>query len=296
MGSMQRLSMSLPRLRRLALRFDSGRKLRPASIFPNTPWLRDLDVGESTIAELLLWPNLTTLHLGLISLDQLLQLLQSCYQINDITAQLALAPSTISGPRPFPHLHSLTLFRGKYAQAAVQSLTLPNLRRLELHSTVDSPLFLSFLKRSACALDHLTLGFNYNRTFQDCLATLPSLKSLEVEVNRWTMVHFRGLLDARAVVPRLRTLFMRVDTEDLDYSGFATSLKTRRRHSPDFQFLRLDIHQDSYDDDEGDTQWLPQRAKSLFEDLLADGLQIQVNWESEEGWPERWVDPCETFW
>ncbi|KAJ7739560.1 hypothetical protein B0H16DRAFT_1568414 [Mycena metata] len=299
-ASLQQLSISLPHLQHLAICSD---KMRPFSIFPSTPRVHDLYTSQISVSELGLYPNLTRLQLSTVSLKSLLQILQSRPKIICVAARLAptAVDSSISAPPPLKHLSSLTLY-GRNAPKAVESalklLTLPNLHHLELHVELElnPDSLLTFFSRSACALDHLTLGFNYSRTFQGCLAALPLLKSLEVEVNHRTMVHFRELLDTRALVPRLAALSMRVDTEDLDYAAFGKSLAMRRRHNPDFQSLRLDIHQDSYDDDDADTQWLPRRAKQVFERLMADGLQIQVNWESEEGWPERWVDPCETFY
>ncbi|KAJ7154161.1 hypothetical protein C8R46DRAFT_1297867 [Mycena filopes] len=110
------------------------------------------------------------------------------------------------------------------------------------------------------------------------------------------MADFRVLLAAPTLVPRLRTLSIRFGTNTLDYTRLVKSLTTRRHHNPELSSVRLDIHDyEDSDDGECDVQWLPPRTKTLLHDLLADGLQIQVNWtpnsllEESEGWPERWV-------
>ncbi|KAJ7121606.1 hypothetical protein C8R44DRAFT_876994 [Mycena epipterygia] len=306
--SLKQLRISLPRLECLSMDVEalaSSSKLRPISIFPNTPSLRDLSMHRRgigiSIPDLDLYPNVTRLKLSGVSLGLVLQILERRPQLIHLAAHLGEFTSPTPLSRTAVHLQSLVLSGGsKVAEAALNSLTLPHLRQLELHrvSGLKPSCLLSFLKRSACPLDHLTLGFNYSRTFKDCFAALPSLTSLEVEVNRYSMVHFCELLDAHALLPRLQTLSMRLDSERFNYAALAKALRARRSHagaSHRIEFVQIDLHQDSYDEDDEDSEWLPPRAVDEFTRLIAEGLQIQVVWESEEGWPERWVDSCGTF-
>ncbi|KAJ7455797.1 hypothetical protein FB451DRAFT_1277441 [Mycena latifolia] len=307
--SVKQLCISLPHLQRLAIdsehfRHTNSPELRPISIFPNTPSLRDLSIHHqrSSISELNMYPNLTSLQLPRVSPGMLLQILGSRPQIMQLTAYLDKSAPLIPAPTTVIHLHSLTMGGDlKSAEAALNCLTIPNLVRLELHIgfALKPSCLLSFLKRSACALDHLALAFNYSRSFIDCFTALPSLTSLRVEVNHYTMVHFRELLDAHALLPRLRALSIRVDTEKFDYTVLIKALRERRSRTASahrIEFLRLNLYQDSYDDDDDeDAQWLPPRVRDDFMRLRADGVQVRVIWESEEGWPERWVDRCESF-
>ncbi|KAJ7860170.1 hypothetical protein B0H13DRAFT_2355775 [Mycena leptocephala] len=279
--SLQQLCISLPRVHRLAISSEPRvpLELRPISIFPNTPSLRDLSIERASFSDLNVYPHLTRLGMS-GSLGTLLEMLESRHQINHLTFHLVQSSSMIVAPPPSTHLHSLVLSGDlKSVEIALNYLTLPNLGRLEVHQSelgLKPSALLSFLKRSAC-----------------------------------TMIHLHELLDSPSLLPRLRTLSMRVDTEKFSHTVLAKILRKRRRAEAvhRVEFLTFRLYQDSYDDD-GDTQWLPRRARDTR--LLAAGVQIRVIWESEEGWPDQWVgesyfacvfggnldisgDPCETF-
>ncbi|KAJ7121599.1 hypothetical protein C8R44DRAFT_920076 [Mycena epipterygia] len=299
--SLKQLRISLPRLECLAM--DSGTRtssseLRPISIFPETPSLRNLSmhcrgIGIS-IPDLDLYPNVTRLELSHVSLGFILQILDCRPQLIHLAAHLGEFASPTPVSQTAVHLQSLVLSGDpQNVLSALNCLTLPHLLRLELHISfgLGPSCLLSFFRRSTCPLDHLTLGFNYTRILKECSSAIPSLTSLEVKVNRYSMVHFRELLDAHALLPRLRTLSMRVDSEKFDYPALAKALRARRSRTDaqHVEFVQIHLHKDPYADDDEDDQCLPRRAVDEFTRLIAEGLQIRVIWGSEEGWPERWV-------
>ncbi|KAJ7766604.1 hypothetical protein B0H16DRAFT_1882659 [Mycena metata] len=313
--ALQQLSISLPHVRQLAVPFNLGAYLalespfRAITIFPNTPRLQDLAIGQCTISELGIYQNLTRLRLSQASIDQILQILQSRSQITDFTAVL-LRPSSsrsFSAPPPLTHIHSLALFEYEgdtVVEVMLGLLTIPNLRRLELGVNKQPPSLLAFLNRSACPLEHLSLGSNFA---QDCLAVLPSLKTLEVQVDPRTIIHFREVLEIPTLVPHLHALSVIVNdikdsddadpgvdnAKDFDYAAFARSLETRRRQNPNLRSLKLRLYH-TFEFGPPGTPWLPKHAREELERLIADGMRIQVNFALSLGWPEL-ADRCGTF-
>ncbi|KAJ7121603.1 hypothetical protein C8R44DRAFT_876991 [Mycena epipterygia] len=301
--------ISLPRLERLALDAANSPDLRPLfSIFPNTPSLRDLDVPRAnayhgfgiSIPILDLYPNLTRLALSHVSLGLVLQILECRPQLMHLAVHLPEPASPTPFPQTAVHLQSLVLSGdSSSAQAALNSLTLPHLLRLELDIGPRlTPLYLlSFLQRSACPLDHATLGLNCSPVFKELFMALRSLTSLKVQGNHYAMMHFYELLDERALLPCLQTLSMQVASENFHYAALAKTLRARRSRadaSHRIEFVHIDLYRESRSDDEDD-HWFPRWAVDEFTRLIAEGLQIRVVFESEEGWPERRVDYCESF-
>ncbi|KAF7352540.1 hypothetical protein MVEN_01219200 [Mycena venus] len=305
---LKRHHISLPNLRCLGMVAIWGTgpsQLQPSSVFPNTPLLRDLAIRERiSIPDLNHYPNLTKLELPNVSLGTVLQILECRPLIIHLIAHLGRTTvhTQSKSPQTAEHLQSLVLSGSRGGEAALNSLTLPHLLHLELHvRQIGSDCFLSFLQRSACALDHLTLGFIFSRSFEACLKALPLLASLEVEVNHRTNVHLCDTLNVRGLLPCLRNLHVQADCKEFDYTLLPKALWKRRSHvdaAGRIEFVKLDVYRHSYDDDDDqdeDHHWPPPHAAAEFTPLLVDGLRCQLIWEYEKGWPEPWVDPCATF-
>ncbi|KAJ7108193.1 hypothetical protein C8R44DRAFT_298004 [Mycena epipterygia] len=138
-----------------------------------------------------------------------------------------------------PPLESLVVRTG----FPLPALTLPHLRRLRYpldSSDLRISAFLSFITRSACMLQFLTLFVPlwHEETYLDCLRAVPSLVKLEVKLGGRNH-NFHEHLQSAVILPQLTELFVSEDGYEYDYAPLVRMLRARRDPHPTRAQLRL---------------------------------------------------------
>ncbi|KAJ7108182.1 hypothetical protein C8R44DRAFT_297984 [Mycena epipterygia] len=137
-----------------------------------------------------------------------------------------------------PPLESLVVRAG----IPLPALTLPHLRRLQYplgSSALSISAFLSFITRSACMLQYLTLSITLSdeETYLDCLRAVPSLVKLEV-APYGAHHHFYEHLQSPVVLPQLTELIVSEDGYKYDSAPLVRMLRARRDPHPTRAQLR----------------------------------------------------------
>ncbi|KAJ7610559.1 hypothetical protein DFH06DRAFT_1308684 [Mycena polygramma] len=189
-----------------------------------------------------------------------------------------------------PLLQCLTLH-----QLNLACFTLPTLRMLALdfedHDEVE--LVPSFITRSSCVLEHLSLPSHIDQAkFVACLQAAPSLTSLTVELDSLD-TFARTMSTEPPLLPLLRNLSIYLDPTgaDMNYPSLILFLHRRLSHPVRLNSVTLKIRS-LYEDAArmGDAEWFPRSAKAAFEPLIAQGLIVEVFCEGNYYWPEKSVD------
>ncbi|KAJ6476454.1 hypothetical protein C8R47DRAFT_1290262 [Mycena vitilis] len=227
------------------------------------------------------FPNLLHLELGIVTL------LRPPWEQapHPIATPLEQAPLT-------PRLRCLTLHR-----LSLSAFTLPTLRMLALDfDDHDEGDFVpSFITRSACDLEHLSLPSRMDHArIIACLQAAPSLTSLDVEIDD-LYAFIRTISMDPPLLPVIRNLTLHLDPQVLSYPDLIQFLRsrfsqpTRSRLSSVTLKLRS-VNSFGYARRMGDNEWLPRSAKAEFQPLIAQGLIVEVFCEGKYYWPEKRPD------
>ncbi|KAJ7142878.1 hypothetical protein C8R44DRAFT_692486 [Mycena epipterygia] len=301
---LQQNHILFPRLRRLALyipNVDAPESL--FSLFENTPTLCNLAfLGRPAwVPRLKRYPLLTSIELQNIAVQTLFDILNQLPQLLHFTAYLDLLdPMSPSLPMTTaPYLQSLILTGApRPATYALESLKLPGLRRLEMPHISK---LTSFLARSSCVLEHLTTRYAAyeGSDFIDCLKAIPSITSLDIELNEDIGDFVQNLAIHSWLLPHLCILTLRVIYVDSNYSPMhLLDLLHVRRNPPGSNATKLSLFQlhlpwDDYKDDD----WIrDDLVLTKFDELIAQGLTVELDYGDGTHWPvRRTVDLCGAF-
>ncbi|KAJ7194410.1 hypothetical protein GGX14DRAFT_576354 [Mycena pura] len=296
-----------PNLRQLAVlrKIPSSPNNHPILLgFSDAPLLSELKIhGDPGLPNLDLYPLLTNLEVHNIPATILHSILQQLPQLLHVTARLEQTTNTIRGPVTIaPSLQSFVLWGP--CSNILKSLTLPGLRRLELHTSDRHSSRPDFFRRSACALDHLAIALDQGMDeLADCLHAVPTVTSLVIRVIDDDMYSLACALRATPLpVPRLANLVIRVTTPspDFKYYPLVRALEVRAAHG----LVSVQIH--SFQRFWQEDGWLPP-AGCLDEltTLIADGMDVELRCDDEYSWNGRdgpyetqyigYSDPGETF-
>ncbi|KAJ7137541.1 hypothetical protein C8R43DRAFT_1109833 [Mycena crocata] len=278
-------------------------------LLQNAPALCEL--GLRTL-RLPLFPGLELLtHLEInqrISIVAFLDILATLPLLSNLTCGTIESPiGEGRTPRKFMQLVSLHLHSTEYVLAFI---TLPRLRCLGLGSRTQSELnpFLSFLSRSACILDRLSMSFGrayvrFSETqITQLLSALCSLKTIDFKLYEKLPLFLSSIDSTPSLLPRLEHLIVSVtpDSGKIDYEDVIDILKARRQSAKLRSFL-LKIQYCNLD--------YPPRhlypgnmENSAMEELIAGGLEFGIRHEDDDSveiWPEdsllAALDECEDF-
>ncbi|KAJ7085982.1 hypothetical protein C8R43DRAFT_312225 [Mycena crocata] len=278
-----RISGSFPYLHSLAIRSTHGggvsNDILRIAAPQNAPRLRairvlaELEILVQTLGS----SSLTTLELDRsVSLAEWNTIFQRFPNLQHLTASIAnrpLNPSRVPVPRTQPPLESLIMQTGD----PLPALTLPGLRHLQYHiGPRQVPTLLSFISRSACVLQHLSLlafGLDHKSLMQ-CLRAVPSLAKLEVHGPKNPAELYHELHSA-ALLPQLGELTVAEDGCYYDYEPVLAMLRARRDAAPLLHAfnLRLDVS----DDDPVDEIPAPDGTVAVeLRRLIDEGLRFHV--------------------
>ncbi|KAJ7441071.1 hypothetical protein B0H11DRAFT_2097024 [Mycena galericulata] len=176
-------------------------------------------------------------------------------------------------------------------------LTLPELRRLELHHPSQLEALSSFRIRSACILEHLALQVSTNAEFWELMRILPDFSGI-ISLDLDTYVYldfFTHCLQDTTLLPHLSSLRLNSWRNGIDYASLAWCLRIRNRDRKVLKSFTLDFDNPRVSELPG----LPTDDLILaaLESLVADGLKVQICC-SEGVWPsdtDRTVDHAERF-
>ncbi|KAJ7610558.1 hypothetical protein DFH06DRAFT_1485552 [Mycena polygramma] len=224
------------------------------------------------------FPNLLHLELGIVTL------------IHPPWEQAPLPIVTPLEQAPLtPRLRCLTLHR-----LSLSAFTLPTLRMLALdfedHDEVD--FVPSFITRSSCDLEHLSLPSHHHTKIIACLQAAPSLTSLDVEIDDLYAFTQTMSMDP-LLLPLLRNLSLHLDPEVLSYPDLIQFLRSRLSRPTRLNSVTLKLTSFSsfgYIRPMGDAEWFPRSAKAEFQQLIAQGLIVEVFCEGKYYWPEKHLD------
>ncbi|KAJ7605130.1 hypothetical protein DFH06DRAFT_261277 [Mycena polygramma] len=323
--------MKFPSLQRLGIPRDDHRDdYHCLSFFRNSPSLSALTILNDT-PDLTsdLYPSLTTIEVHGVLFETVLSILQRFPRLMHLSANLKVGGNTAPGqstdPLVVPHLQSLALRRVDIRD--VSRLTLPGLRRLDVHTdhyNTVFPVLLPLLARSSCALEHLGVPFWHGNEpgLVACLNAVPHLTSLTIDTDKDRSTY--GLLHALSsspLLPHLQTLSISAAYETFDYLAFVNLLQLRRNgvgpFAPPLQSVQLTLEQTEehrgleylrmLNATEVDTKeridhgdWLLRSVRVECAKLIAQGLRLMVGVGmsgSEFFWPGDIddFDFCKTF-
>ncbi|KAJ7190114.1 hypothetical protein GGX14DRAFT_408303 [Mycena pura] len=259
-------------------------------IFANSCCLDRSQLQILTNPELLnleLYPMLTTLEVDDIPVAILHSILQRLPQLLHLTAHLNSTHTTRGTVTIAPSLQSLVLsghyYRGQAPQCSniLEFLTLPGLRRLELIARDTFSSRPDFFRRSACALEHLTIPLDQGMTeLADCLHAAPSVTSLVVKIDgadhEGISSLFRTLDTTPLPVPGLYKLVLRTLFPYLEYHSLVQVLRVRAANGlVSFQICSADC-------------WRPHAGcLSSWTTLNADGVDLEAYYDNVFSWNVR---------
>ncbi|KAJ7681064.1 hypothetical protein DFH06DRAFT_1032310 [Mycena polygramma] len=169
----------------------------------------------------------------------------------------------------------------------LSSLTVPSLRRLELHTSWSDARsqLLPFVARSGCVLEHLRLHFGMPEDLASCLQALPALTSLDVYAIDYMTDFTRAISRAPPLLPRLSDLTIAADRQHFNFDYLIRSLHDRLPPSGPLESLRINLYDGRYNPADSDSEWFPQSARAKSEQLRARGLSVQVFLWNKLYWP-----------
>ncbi|KAJ7190883.1 hypothetical protein GGX14DRAFT_407641 [Mycena pura] len=288
-------SSDFPVLRDLAMTYH-GSGPGPFSIFRNAPALREIRLPYTSFPNGVLFQSYASLHtlqLGEISVATLVDMLTD-------NPQLLHLDIGISGYTPFDYtgvvpvtanLESLVIQKREDAPAPdlplLDYLTLPKLRRLELHHPPQLQALSSFRIRSAFILEHLALQVSTKEEVLKLMRILPDFSGI-ISLDLDTYVYLDYLayaLKDPTLLPRLRSLRLNSWRDSIDYVSLVWCLRIRYREKRVLKSFTL-----SFDNPVCELGGLPTDDLILaeLESLVADGLKVQIS--SSEWWPSRPIE------
>ncbi|KAJ7232402.1 hypothetical protein C8J57DRAFT_1250618 [Mycena rebaudengoi] len=293
-------SVALIRLRHLAIHCDAPSAQDLTSIFKTVPVLRTLRILTNPHAFLPLssYPALNSLELNDISVPILLNAFVQFPRLSHLKARLSNPANMIARPQihtaPYRQSHILDTYCGYPAPVdpMLDWLTLPNLRRLEIHHELQFNVLSSFLTRASWPRDHDSRADRGVATYMAAMLShhiareeyiLEFMVTLTLHVNQWPGLHLSPL-------PRLRALT--VATWKLDFPHetlfyYLRDTMNRRRHPLPLQSFHLKLRHDPTGNDR--IFWLPGNLiQAELGRIVAEGLDIQITTPDDHlNWPDE---------
>ncbi|KAJ7663151.1 hypothetical protein DFH06DRAFT_1471177 [Mycena polygramma] len=273
---------AFPHLKHLAILPHRSYPSSALSVLPDAPVLSELRLGNVPALMSNLSPLLTTLELRQISVETLFDAMKQCPQLLHLTAHMKDSHNgrlTPIAQIASPLLQSLILHG-----SSIESLNLPNLRRLELYKDrymIFPPISLF---DSNPVIEHLGLASGKSWEFVECLRRSPSLISLLVHVDDHISWFAEVMARDPPLVPRLTTLTIHASFDaraESPTSALQTQLASVRLHLREAGMYPLKA-------------WVPPcGAIAQLRPLLDEGLDLRVIYNNTHGWPD--ADFCESF-
>ncbi|KAJ7020303.1 hypothetical protein C8F04DRAFT_1403734 [Mycena alexandri] len=274
----------------------------PFSMFRSALALREIRLPHTSCpngAFLQPYVSLHTLRLGEMSVATLLDMLTDLPQLLHLDTKIDDYPPFDSvGVVPVTaNLESL-IIRGR-EEAPDQApdppvldyLTLPKLRRLELHYRLQLQALASFCIRSACVLEHLRLQVFTETECWGLMHMLPNFSGItSFDLDTYTCLDsVTYSLQDTTLLPHLRSLRLNSWRSGIDYATLVWCLRIRNR---DLKSFTLDFENPRVAELGG----LPTDNLILaeLESIVAGGMEVRI-WTSEGVWPGWTVDPAERF-
>ncbi|KAJ7487928.1 hypothetical protein FB451DRAFT_1390902 [Mycena latifolia] len=290
-----------------------------ASIFGRAPALRTFRIltNPRPFSPFGPYPVLTSLELRQTAMPTLLDALIQFPLLLHLKAHLH-APINTGRPAIHiaPHLQSLIINTSVGYPAPVDPvlnwLTLPNLRRLELHHNPQFDVLSAFLTRSSCILEHLALTIVSREEIEQLRQIWPqcsSITSLEMSVEEYILeflvtltlhVHKNSKFHQPVLLPRLRALTVSTWKLHFEYDTLFWYLRDSmdlERHPVQLETFHLKLKHDPSGDDR--IFWLPgELYLAELGRIVAEGLVIKITSPDEHSnWPDELndIDEQETF-
>ncbi|KAF7352059.1 F-box domain-containing protein [Mycena venus] len=292
-----------PVLRDLAMAcYGSGPD--PFSIFRNASALREIRLPYMSFANGVFFQSYVSLHtlqLQEMSVAALVDMLTDFPQLLHLDTGISdYTPFDKAGVVPVTaNLESLIIKSREDAPdpPVLDYLTLPKLRRLELHHPPQFQALSSFRIRSACVLEHLALQIS---THPECweliriLSDFSGIISLDLDTYTYLDSFIYGLRDT-TLLPHLRSLRLNSWRDGINYTRLVRCLRVRNRDRKVLKSFKLGFDNPRVSELAG----LPTDDLILaeLESLVADGLKVQIC-SSEGWWPsetDRTIDHAERF-
>ncbi|KAJ7664557.1 hypothetical protein DFH06DRAFT_1324101 [Mycena polygramma] len=184
-------------------------------------------------------------------------------------------------------------------------LTLPQLRKLDLHHPPHFDTLQAFLARSGCVLNHLGLGISTESEatldLYIVLRMFPSLSSLRIHAGPHIeavlyLLGETGGTFVGQIVPKLRALVLTTSGGDRDCEDLLFFLQNRRRlalYPVALQSFHLELVKNVFG---GHAPFPNDPALASLAHLMHDGLDIMVS-TRESRWPyhRMFIDACAHF-
>ncbi|KAJ7277479.1 hypothetical protein C8J57DRAFT_1309375 [Mycena rebaudengoi] len=215
---------------------------------------------------------LVSLEINRISLDNLSSIFRAFPSLRRFSAHIDLPVAVSHIPQTFnDSLHELEVLG--YGTHALQFLTLPCLQRLQCSVREHVlPILVSFLSRSSCNLQHLSLKETRADLALEVLHAIPSLFTLDFEGERTRDLYEH--LQSRALVPQLTHLSISEYDDEYRQAPVVAMLLSRRVAPA--QLVSFELTLGTTDHDAVDTE-LPTHALPLqLKHLISQGLLIRV--------------------
>ncbi|KAJ7083917.1 hypothetical protein C8R43DRAFT_1245032 [Mycena crocata] len=288
-----RLEVELPSRDLVSL----GRIPGPFHLLHTLGWLSLFHWSNLTVLGLAL-PSLTTLEIGdAISVDKWNATLRHLPKLQHFRATLEWQQVPLIELRNLPPLETLIMSTSTWGTMdPLPALTLPYLRRLRHKlGPSDVPSFLSFVHRSKCALEYLSLSIQSlnHDSLMSCLLALPSLVTLKIH-RKDSEPKFYKDLESPDVLSPLCELSISESGCYYPYDRIIAMLHARRAAHPNCARLRsFKLQSEVRDLSDADELPLPNAAiVRRLERLAADDIRIRIPGEWTF-WPEN--APDDTF-
>ncbi|KAJ7230046.1 hypothetical protein GGX14DRAFT_582054 [Mycena pura] len=197
-----------------------------------------------------------------------------------------------------PPLTSLNIKSGN----PLPILTLPRLRHLRYplaSSSFSTSAFLSFVTRSTCPLQSLTLSVPLwdDDVYLNCLRAVPSL--VKLDIRPWNRRHkFYQHMESPAFLPQLMDLVVEEDGYMYDYAPLLRMLRARRAMLPPsvrLHSVSLALDVSGSDDPDHDLS-PPEHIVYRLRRLVDDGLRFHVDSRAQGVlWPTDFYDDERDF-
>ncbi|KAJ7829631.1 hypothetical protein B0H13DRAFT_1916367 [Mycena leptocephala] len=280
-----------PVLRDLAM-VCGGSSSDTFSIFRNAPALREIRLPYDFYNGLCFqsYVSLHTLRLYEMSMAILVDMLTHFPQLLHLKTGINdYPPFDNAGVVPVTaNLESLIIQSREYAPdpPVLDYLTLPKLRRPELHHPLQSQALSSFRIRSACILEHLALRVSTDTEVWELMRILldfSEIISLDLDTYVYLDSFTDGLQDT-TLLPHLRSLRLNSWCDGIDYESLVWCLRSRNHDRKILKSFKLDFDNPQVNELGG----LP-RDDLIFaelESVVADGLKVRI-WTSQGVWPSE---------
>ncbi|KAJ7209837.1 hypothetical protein C8J57DRAFT_1608522 [Mycena rebaudengoi] len=190
------------------------------------------------------YPTLTKLHIDQqISATDFHRVLRACPHLLELEVLEVSADNSQPDVTSHPTLEVFDCCdQSRPPICILDSLSVPNLRKLTIQTGMGLKSLIHFLERSSCSLRYLELANGFGSTheeWQQCLNHLPCLESLVFDSR--PCIFFEAAASS-LFLPLLRDLEVTFDGDDIDYGSAANFLSSRRDTMGIFHSLEINLN------------------------------------------------------